>query len=535
MEQAPTWPGQERGERRQMRKATGRHARVLAGVVLVAQVLGGRGPLARPAVAAGPPVVRRGGGVVQGGGPLSGLRPVTGRPGSALVGTVPIVGSDVAVDARTDRAFIMGGGGTGPGFVATLDARSGRLLRRVAVGTLPVAIAVDQTTSRVFVACATDQSVSVLDGRSGRLIQTVSVLGQPTSIAVDEPTNRVFVASRVDSGGPGYLSVLDARSGHLVRTVGSGPEPTAVAVDAATARVFVTIGGTNSVTVLDARQARFVRDVPVGTNPLHVVVDPSTAHVFVVTNGDNSVSMLDAATGVHVRTVAGLGLAAEFVAVDPRTGRIFVTSGGTGSDGSVSVLDARSGALLRTVRVGDGPAEVVVSGETRRAFVLGKYDVRMLDVQTGAVVRTLLDVSSPFGAAVDAARQQIIVLNAFTTDPSAEILDARTGALRRSTNLDPTAQGLYPIYNPLVDAARSRVYVLISSPLARDNILGGPGRLDILDATTGALRRSITLPDTVDPGGGSPFKFDVLVLDASTHRLFVLSDTLVTVFDTAHL
>ena len=88
--------------------------------------------------------------------------------------TLPLLGSALAVDEDAGRDFVAGGGGTGAGSVATLDARSGRPLRTVAVATLPVALAVDSPTRRVFVACATGRRVAVLDHAPLRALGTAS-------------------------------------------------------------------------------------------------------------------------------------------------------------------------------------------------------------------------------------------------------------------------------------------------------------------------------------------------------------------------
>jgi DNA-binding beta-propeller fold protein YncE len=63
----------------------------------------------------------------------------------------------VAVDPRTGHAFVIDRpavdrkGTSTRGSVSVLDARSGRVLRRIPVGTAPMALAVDETTTRLFV------------------------------------------------------------------------------------------------------------------------------------------------------------------------------------------------------------------------------------------------------------------------------------------------------------------------------------------------------------------------------------------------
>jgi YVTN family beta-propeller protein len=59
------------------------------------------------------------------------------------------------------------------------------------------------------------------------------------------------------------------------------------------------------------------------------------------------------------------------VAVDERTGAVFVAN--AGSD-SVSVLDATSGAVRRTITVGTYPIAVAVGAGTGRVFVVNRED-----------------------------------------------------------------------------------------------------------------------------------------------------------------
>src|SRR5438067_4004534 len=101
------------------------------------------------------------------------------------------------------------------------------VVRTVAVGLGPSAVAVAEDSGRVFVANYNDGSVSVLDARSGDFLRTVPVGTAPDALAVDERTGRVFVANLSDDS----VSVLDAHSGDLLRTTAVGQGPTALAVD----------------------------------------------------------------------------------------------------------------------------------------------------------------------------------------------------------------------------------------------------------------------------------------------------------------
>jgi DNA-binding beta-propeller fold protein YncE len=82
----------------------------------------------------------------------------------------------------------------------------------------PTALAVDERLGRVFVACLDHDNVhglgvgagavSVLDATSGALLTTVAVGRGPAAVAVDDSTQRVFVLNN-----EGTVSVFDARVG----------------------------------------------------------------------------------------------------------------------------------------------------------------------------------------------------------------------------------------------------------------------------------------------------------------------------------
>jgi YVTN family beta-propeller protein len=101
------------------------------------------------------------------------------------------------------------------------DASKGRMLRTVAVGKNPRAIAIDKRHGRVFVLTAGDAdpvraciptehgAVSVLDARTGRVLRTIPIGVAPRAIAVDERTGRAFV---LNAGGAMSIRATDAWS-----------------------------------------------------------------------------------------------------------------------------------------------------------------------------------------------------------------------------------------------------------------------------------------------------------------------------------
>ncbi len=234
----------------------------------------------------------------------------------------PVVTGGMAVDATTDRVFVLVNSipvqTPYSGRVATIDARTGAMIGMATVGSWPRDMIVatvptgrhGATAERVFVLNAgyppASSGVSVLDGRTGALVRTVLFPGatSATAMAVDPRNGHVFVAtgSRDNHGNnvaPGGIVMLDGYGGRVLRAVSLGANPSALAVDERRGRVFVAVigdsdfgrpyyppKGPGSVTVLDAHSGNALRTVTVGVNPFELVVAAPAGRVFVLDSGD---------------------------------------------------------------------------------------------------------------------------------------------------------------------------------------------------------------------------------------------------------
>ncbi len=239
-----------------------------------------------------------------------------------IIAIPPAMAGGMAVDATTDRVFALVDSipvqDPYIGRVATIDARTGRVIGMATVGSLPRDMIVatvptgrrGATAERVFVLNAgyppTNGGVSVLDGRTGALVRADLFPGATgaTAMAVDPRNGRVFVATGHRDGkgnnvAPGGVVMLDGYSGRALRTVTIGANPSALAVDERRGRVFVAVVGDSdfgrpydppkgpgSVTVLDAHNDSVLRTMTVGVNPFELVVAAPAGRVFVLDGGD---------------------------------------------------------------------------------------------------------------------------------------------------------------------------------------------------------------------------------------------------------
>jgi DNA-binding beta-propeller fold protein YncE len=237
-------------------------------------------------------------------------------------------------------------------------------------------------------------------------------------------------------------------------------------------------------------------------------------------------------TGPLLWTVA-LDQSPQNIVVDGQTRRAFITTFpipvGVGSASMMTVLDTDTGAILRRLAIGgNGNPPPVVDERAGRVVVAASIkvrsgpgatgSVRVLDARSGALVRAVTVGLFPQGVAVDEQTGRAFVTGAgFAGAGPVGVLDTRTGRLLRTVNV-----GMEPHEQIVVDTRRERVFVPVYSQT-------GNGYVSVLDARSGRLLY------TFAAGKASV----AMAMDARTGRAFVVegSSTGLCVLDarTGHL
>ncbi len=398
------------------------------------------------------------------------------------------------------------------GILAVSRASASPVLATVPLGTAPIAIAVDARTGRAFVVNNGDNTVSVFDTHMGTLLRTVAVGQNPTGIAVDERAGRVVVtdaATRVDAqagqlvsfllsiGAPRDVSLLDATSGYLLRRVPAAVSPLSPLIDARRGQAIVATyanDGLDSerVRVLATANGRLTQSLAMGGISLAGAIDSRDNRLILVRApvgfdgglGKATVDVLDTASGRLVRRsdLGGLPVPGA-LAVDETTGRAFMlTTDVTTNRGAVVVVDTRGGRLLGSTPLPGAPAAMATDARTGHVFVT-----------TQGPAPRAIGVASVAPRPVGAGR--------------VAILDARTGALLRLVEVG-VAPGAVA-----VDGRSGRVFVANAGPVDRLGNASEPGTVNVLDAWSGVVLRTVTV-------GLNP---DSIAVDERAGRAFVVS------------
>jgi len=211
----------------------------------------------------------------------------------------------VAVGPKGAKVYVTGG--QSPGKLYVIDTAT-RAVTPVTVGMYPRGVAVSRDGSRVYVANALSQNVSVIDGATNTQVATVTGFrGFPWGVTVSPVSNRLYVTNVYGSyAGDDDVKVIDTSTNQVVAGAGVsglGGLPMGIAVSPDGTRLYAAdygSGPSGRVWVIDTAliggTSPVVATVTVGPNPFGIAVTPDSKHVYVSNSGGNTVSVIDAAT-----------------------------------------------------------------------------------------------------------------------------------------------------------------------------------------------------------------------------------------------
>ena len=232
---------------------------------------------------------------LDGNGNLSQASALKTRPGDFPAG-LALDGKGRLYVANNDPAAARTVSFQTPGSIAIYDAGSGRELGRYeftdsfgATPNFPLAIAALSDGGKLFVTSQRDGVVYVLDTSDParpKLITRLTTGSHPIALLLDKSQSRLFVANAHSD----TVSVVDTHSNQVAATVLLRPEiakdvagatPTGLALSPDEKTLYVTLGDMNAVAVVDSQSYMLLGYLPAGWYPTAVVATPDGKHLLV--------------------------------------------------------------------------------------------------------------------------------------------------------------------------------------------------------------------------------------------------------------
>ncbi len=260
---------------------------------------------------------------------------------------------------------------------------------RTVIGVAPKGLATNPSNGHLYATMIHDGLIYVIDGRTGGHVRTLSTGGSaPNGVAVDTETGTVYVTNR-DSGN---VAAIDPASG-FYRTAPTGHLPWGVAVDPAHNRLYVANFGrgddaaTHTVAILEATTLQPAMTRLVGRSPALAAVNPATGRAYVTTYGaDTGGYVLDSAGNVLDFLLTGAGSLG--VAADVASGRVYASNRLTQRLHIISPGGGRTSVALGAPGYG-----VAVNPATGHVFVIvitgGQATLQVRDGVSGSLITTV--------------------------------------------------------------------------------------------------------------------------------------------------
>ncbi len=293
------------------------------------------------------------------------------------------------------------------------------------------AMALNAVNNTVLAADEDDDSVRVISLNTKTTIATIALPdgSEPRALAV----NQAGTFAAVALAGKGSVAIIDLGTNKLTGVVGSGNYTSHVAF--AGANLLATNGANGTVVVIDPATRQITKTYTVGFGPSGIAANATTAVVANMQAG--TLSLLDLAT-TNVSTVSlPQGSHPHEVAV---TGGTAVITSPTSN--TVLLLDLATKAI-RTVDMGAGSGPGAVAAAGNFAYVANQMasSVAVIDLTQGKVTKTFKVDPGPRAIAVNAAKNQLLVLSEGTDVIDVIDLASYTIAGRIATDSGDTDRG----------------------------------------------------------------------------------------------
>jgi len=320
--------------------------------------------------------------------------------------------------------------------VLVLNAKTGAVAVRIAVGQSPRGAALSADGSRLYVTNSWDDTVSVIDTKSLKTVQTLVTGFEPTGVVITHDSKTLYVANRLSDD----VSVIDLASAHEVKRLMAGRGASYLTLSSDGKRVYcshvyskitgsrtvpqseITVIDTASQTVSERIPLRnvagvfrmaFTADGALGVaaqlRPKNLIPLAHVEHGSVF--GDSLALFGPAVGGVVQLPIDELDryFAMPYaIAITPDQSKLYVSTGGSGSITAINIpkllsfvrtvpkdvgndLSASANYVTARIAVGTNPRNLLLSPDGTHLYVANRLDdtVSVVNTRTDKVVSTI--------------------------------------------------------------------------------------------------------------------------------------------------
>ena len=264
-------------------------------------------------------------------------------------------------------------GSLDPGSASRIDVSGDTYAGVFKTGASPVHAALIPSGSKVYVVNFGEDTVSANNVSTPTTVSAISLPAgsQPVFVHTAENGN-MYVANY----GNNTVSQINTTSDVVINTVSVGNQPVAMAEMPNAHKLYVVNQGPGTVSSINTSGFGVAATIPVGSTPVWTVARADSAKIYVLDN-NGTIYEIDTLSDAATPILTSMGAGANYMALDPRIQRLYVTNP---TNSKVGIFDV-SGTLnqLAVIDLSQGvsapcpggcsPVSVTGIGDGSRAYV----------------------------------------------------------------------------------------------------------------------------------------------------------------------
>jgi len=255
--------------------------------------------------------------------------------------------------------------------ITVFNKKTMQVADAIATGRRPMALALDQFRSRLYVAVSGDDEVLEIDVFKRQIFNRLKLNFRDNPIdLVLTPDGRRLVSVNHDSN---TVSLIDAFSLTEERRIRVGEGPNSAVMDPSGSKVYILNTRSRSISVVDLTQSTVVVTLGVEASPLRGTFDREGDRLFVI-NGDSPyMTVIDRLRAVVTGKIF-VGAGAVSIKADNQNGLLYV---GRRLGGEIAVVEPSASMFVDSFQVG-GRAEFLAIDDQERALFVALSDRSIL-------------------------------------------------------------------------------------------------------------------------------------------------------------
>lgn len=269
--------------------------------------------------------------------------------------------------------------------------------RRIAVGSTPIAVALNRRTGMLYVVNSGSRNISVVDTRKDTVIANIPTAARPYAIAVDESVNKIYVSNTFSN----MLTVVDGKT-NTAKNFPVGSADVILVGD----HHHIYLFGYESDTITDLNPDTG-GTTKFSAGAMHLwgaVMDHKTLYISHIQ--DESFAAIDLATHSIQKITTGSMPCA--MVQSTKTDQIYVANY---ADGTVSVFGKDH--KIAAIPVSLHPQVLALDEEADLLYVVSpqQNSVTVVDTRTRHVRKTYTDLEHPYAVAINLSNHRAYSIN----------------------------------------------------------------------------------------------------------------------------